>query len=80
MDWLGFLVIGLSAGWLAGRLTKGGFGVAGDLLAGALGALLGGLFFRLLAPHPWGVMPESLAGAAVGAVVLLLLLRLIKRA
>ena len=80
MDWLGFLVIGLSAGWLAGRLTKGGFGVAGDLLAGVLGALLGGLFFRLLAPHPWGEMPESLAGAAVGAVVLLLLLRLIKRA
>lgn len=81
MDWPWFLMIGLAGGWLAGRMKKGsGLGVFADLLVGAIGALLGGLFFRLLAPHPWGELPESLVGAAIGAAVLLLLLRLIKRA
>jgi uncharacterized membrane protein YeaQ/YmgE (transglycosylase-associated protein family) len=38
-----FLLIGLAAGWLAGKIMKGGgFGLVGDLILGVIGALLGG--------------------------------------
>ena len=70
-----FLLIGLLAGWLAGRLTKGrGFGLAGDLIVGVIGALLGGFIFALL-----GLAAVSLLGAlvtaTVGAIVLLWIMR-----
>lgn len=81
MELLWFLLIGLAMGWFAGRVKiGGGFGALGDLLVGVIGALLGGLFFRLLAPDPWGELSGSLVGAAIGAIVLLLLLRLIRKA
>jgi uncharacterized membrane protein YeaQ/YmgE (transglycosylase-associated protein family) len=79
MDFIWFLLIGLAAGWLAGQLTKGGgFGVVGDLVVGVIGAILGGFLFGLL-----GLEANSLLGslitATVGAVVLLVLLRFIKK-
>jgi len=44
-----YLVIGIVAGWLAGRIMKGGgFGVIGDLVVGVIGAVLGGWLFSLL--------------------------------
>ncbi len=44
-----FLVIGLLAGWLAGRIMRRkGFGLVGDLVIGVIGALLGGWLFNLL--------------------------------
>jgi uncharacterized membrane protein YeaQ/YmgE (transglycosylase-associated protein family) len=56
MDLLWFLLIGLAAGWLAGQLTKGGgFGLVGDLIVGVIGALLGGLLFRLLQIEAYGL-------------------------
>ncbi len=80
MDFLWFLLIGLVAGWLAGQLTKGGgFGVVGDLIVGVIGALLGGWLFGLLG-IPAGGLLGALITATVGAVVLVLLLRLIRRA
>jgi len=79
MEFLWFALIGLAAGWLAGQLTKGGgFGLVGDLVIGVIGALLGGFLFGLV-----GLMPTSLLGslitATVGAVLLVLLLRRVKR-
>jgi uncharacterized membrane protein YeaQ/YmgE (transglycosylase-associated protein family) len=75
-----FLLIGLVAGWLAGQLTKGGgFGVIGDLIVGVIGALLGGWLFGVLGISAGGLI-GALIMATVGAVVLVLLLRLIKRA
>ncbi len=46
---IGWIVIGLIAGWLAGKVTRGaGFGCLADVVLGLIGALLGGwLFFRL---------------------------------
>jgi uncharacterized membrane protein YeaQ/YmgE (transglycosylase-associated protein family) len=80
MEFLWFLLIGLAAGWLAGQITKGGgFGVIGDLVVGVVGAMLGGLLFGLLGLSAAGLLGR-LVVATVGAVVLLLLLRLIKRA
>lgn len=79
MDIIGFLLIGLVAGWLAGQLVKGGgFGVVGDLCVGVVGALLGGFLFRLLNITSSGLLGD-LVMATVGAVVLLVVLRAIKR-
>jgi len=74
-----FLVIGVLAGWLAGKVMKGGgFGLVGDLVVGVIGALLGGWLFSLLNISLGGIL-GSLITAFVGAVVFLYLLRLIKR-
>jgi len=74
-----FLLIGLVAGWLAGRIMKGGFGLIGDLIVGVVGAFLGGWIFGLLGISAGGIL-GALVTALVGAVVLIFLLRLIKRA
>ena len=43
MDLLWFLLIGLVAGWLAGKIMKGsGYGIIGDLVLGIVGAFVGG--------------------------------------
>jgi len=75
-----YLLIGLAAGWLAGRIMKGGgFGLVGDLIVGVVGAFLGGWLFDLLGISLGGLL-GSLVTALVGAIVLLYLLRLIKKA
>ena len=75
-----FLLIGLIAGWLAGQVMKGGgFGVVGDMIVGVIGALLGGWLFGMLGISAGGLI-GSLITAFVGAVILIFLLRMIKRA
>ncbi len=81
MGIIGFLIIGIVAGWLAGKIMKGGgFGLIGDLVVGAIGALLGGFLFGALDIHIGDGLIGSLITATVGAIVLLFLMRLIKRA
>ena len=81
MEFFWFILIGLTAGWLAGQLMKGGgFGVVGDIVVGVIGALLGGFLFRTLGMSAGGGLLGSLIVAVIGAVVLLFLLRLIKKA
>ncbi len=75
MHWFWFLIIGILAGWLSGKIIRGrGFGLAGDLVVGILGALIGGLLFRLLGIISFGFI-GSLVSATVGAMVLLWLVR-----
>ena len=75
-----FLAIGLVAGWLASRVMRGGeFGLVGDLIVGVVGAYVGGWLFGLLGISAGGLL-GSLVTAFVGAVVLLYVIRLIKRA
>lgn len=46
---IGFLIIGLIAGWLGGKIMRGGgFGLVGNLIVGVIGALVGGFTFGLL--------------------------------
>ena len=81
MEFLWFILIGLAAGWLAGQVMKGGgFGVIGDIIVGVIGALLGGFLFGTLGIFPGGGLFGSLVVATIGAIVLLFLLRLIKKA
>ena len=80
MSLVWFLLIGLLAGWLAGQIMKGGgFGLVGDLIVGVIGAIMGGFLFGLFGLRSSGLI-GSLVTATVGAVVLLYLLRLLKRA
>jgi uncharacterized membrane protein YeaQ/YmgE (transglycosylase-associated protein family) len=75
-----FLVIGVVAGWLAGKLMKGGgFGLVGDLVLGVIGAFVGGWVFGMLGFLPVGII-GTLISATVGAMILLFIVRLIKKA
>lgn len=75
-----FILIGIVAGWLAGVIMKGGgFGVLGDLVVGVIGALLGGFLFGLVGLEAYGLL-GSLITATVGAIVLIAILRVVKRA
>jgi uncharacterized membrane protein YeaQ/YmgE (transglycosylase-associated protein family) len=81
MNVVWFCVIGIVAGWLAGRLMRGGgFGILGDLVIGILGAVIGGYVFGLLGVGMGGGLVGSLVTATVGAILLLFLIRLVKRA
>jgi uncharacterized membrane protein YeaQ/YmgE (transglycosylase-associated protein family) len=75
-----FLAVGLIAGWLAGQLVKGGgFGTLGNIIVGVIGALIGGFLFPLFLPVIGAPIINSIIVATLGAVILLLLLRLVKR-
>jgi len=79
MQILGFLLIGLIAGWLAGMLVKGrGFGLLGDLVVGVCGAFVGGLLFGLLGIAAYSVVGSLLMSLA-GAIVFLFLVGLVRR-
>lgn len=81
MEFVWFILIGLVAGWLAGKLMRGkGFGVIGDIVIGVVGALLGVFLFRLAGIQIGGGLLGGLIIATIGAVVLLFLIRLIKKA
>lgn len=73
-------VIGLIAGWLASAVVGGGYGLLGDIIIGVVGAFIGGwLFAQLNVRGPFGGLPGRIFVAFVGAVVLLLVLRLLRR-
>ena len=75
-----FLVIGAVAGWLAGIIVKGGgFGLIGDIVVGVIGSLIGGWLFGLLGIAAGGLI-GSIIAAVVGAIILIVIVRLIKRA
>lgn len=75
-----FLVIGIVAGWLAGKIMKGGgFGLVGDLVLGVIGAFVGGWVFGMLGILPVGIL-GTLISATAGALILLFLIRLVKKA
>jgi uncharacterized membrane protein YeaQ/YmgE (transglycosylase-associated protein family) len=79
-DWIYLLLVGLIAGWVAGKLMKGkGFGLVGNLVVGVLGALIGGVLFQALGFAAYG-FAASLIMAVVGAMVLLVLVGFIKKA
>jgi uncharacterized membrane protein YeaQ/YmgE (transglycosylase-associated protein family) len=75
MPFIWFLLIGLCAGWLAGHYTKGrGFGLAGNLIIGVAGAVVGGFLLELLRFTTNGLLAKLIT-ATVGAVVLLAVLQ-----
>ena len=75
-----WLIIGALAGWLAGLLVKGsGYGVFIDILIGVLGACLGGWVAHVAGFSVGGGFVASLVVATLGAVLLLVMLRMLKQ-
>ncbi|MDR3576020.1 MAG: GlsB/YeaQ/YmgE family stress response membrane protein [Anaerolineaceae bacterium] len=81
MGILSWIVVGLIAGWLAGQVMRGGgYGLLGDIIVGVVGGLLGGWIATSLlhiGASMNGINLESILVAFVGAVVLLILLRVL---
>jgi uncharacterized membrane protein YeaQ/YmgE (transglycosylase-associated protein family) len=73
------LIVGLVAGWLAGKIVRGaGFGLIGDIVIGIIGAFIGDWLLRRLGFH-LGVGTVSLVvNATIGAIVLLLVISLVR--
>ena len=66
-----WLLIGLLAGWLAGKMARGrGFGCIGDILIGLIGSVIGGWIFTQLGIVHTNTFLYSLAAATIGAVLL----------
>jgi uncharacterized membrane protein YeaQ/YmgE (transglycosylase-associated protein family) len=71
MNVVWFLAIGLLAGWLASRIMKGPeLSLAGNLVLGVIGALIGGLLLGVAGLHATGTV-GSLVSATLGAIVLI---------
>jgi uncharacterized membrane protein YeaQ/YmgE (transglycosylase-associated protein family) len=68
---IGWLLIGLIAGWLAGKIARGrGYGCITDIILGLIGSVLGGWIFTKLGIVSSNSFLFSLAAATVGAVIL----------
>ena len=74
------LLVGLVAGWLAGKIVRGaGFGLIGDIVIGIVGAFIASWLFPKLGIHiAVGSLVREILYATVGAVILLLVIRLVR--
>jgi uncharacterized membrane protein YeaQ/YmgE (transglycosylase-associated protein family) len=83
MGILSWVIVGLIAGFLAGQVMRGGgYGLLGDLIIGVLGGLLGGwiaFYFFNVGDTMSGINIVSILVAFVGAILLILILRMIGR-
>src|SRR5437763_13804503 len=72
------LLVGIVAGWLAGKIVRGtGFGLLGDLLVGIVGAFIGSWFLPRMGIHLGTGVVSAIVNATLGAILLLLVVRLL---
>jgi uncharacterized membrane protein YeaQ/YmgE (transglycosylase-associated protein family) len=72
------IFVGIVAGWLAGQvMAGGGFGLIGDLVVGLIGAFIGDWLLPQLGVHFGTGIVALIVNAFIGAVILLLILRLV---
>ena len=73
---IGWILIGLIAGWLAGKIARGaGYGCITDIILGLVGSVVGGWLFMKLGIFGGGFL-FSLAAATVGAIILVSIVHL----
>ena len=73
------LFVGLVAGWLAGQIVRGtGFGVIGDVIVGILGAFIGSWLLPQMGIHLGTGVLSAIVNATIGAILLLLIVRLFR--
>ena len=76
-----WIIVGAVAGWLAGLVVRGsGFGLIGDIVVGIVGAFIAGWLFPRIGVQLGTGFVRAVLDAFVGAVLLLLVLRLVRRA
>lgn len=75
-----WIIVGLIAGWITGKIMSGGgYGALMDMVIGLIGALIGGFIMRAVGFAGSGGMIYTILVAIGGAVILTLLLRLVTR-
>ena len=83
MGILSWLVVGAVAGWVAGKLMRGGgFGLIGNIVVGIIGAVVGGWLAGAIFNDPNAISGFNLTTivvAVLGAVVVLYIVRLLKK-
>ena len=73
------LIVGIAAGSLSGQVVQGtGFGLVGDLVVGVAGAFTANWIFAQLGIHLGSGIVSEIIEAAIGAVLLLLIIRLVR--
>ena len=76
MSIIGWILLGLIAGWLAGLIMRGGYGILGSIILGIVGALVGGfLSSALLGIDVTGFNLTTIVIATLGAVVVIAIAR-----
>src|SRR3982074_1460565 len=81
MGILAALVIGAIAGWLAGLIVRGaGFGLIGNIVIGIIGALVASWLLPQLGVSLGGSAVRDIVNATIGAVIVLVILSLVRRA
>jgi uncharacterized membrane protein YeaQ/YmgE (transglycosylase-associated protein family) len=76
-----WLIIGAIAGWAAGQIVKGyGFGLVGNIVVGIIGAFIAGWLLPAVGFVLIGGIGAAIINAIIGAVILLLIVGLFKRA
>ncbi len=64
------IIVGLIAGWLAGKLMRGhGYGALADILLGLVGGIVGSILFGVVGLHAAHAI-GSLTVSTVGAMLL----------
>ncbi len=77
---IALLLVGLVAGWLAGKLIDGtGFGIVGDIIVGVIGAFIGNWLLGMLGLFIGMGLIGAIISATIGAVVLLIVIKMIKK-
>lgn len=75
-----WIIVGLIAGWITGKIMSGGgYGAFMDMIVGLIGAIIGGFIMRSLGYASSGGIIYTILVAVLGAVILTLLLRLLTR-
>lgn len=75
-----WIIVGLIAGWITGKIMSGGgYGAIMDMIVGLIGALIGGFIMRSLGYAAHGGLLYTILVAIGGAIILTLLLRLVTR-
>jgi len=65
VGWIGYIIIGAIAGWIAGKIVKGGgSGILMNIVIGIVGALIGGT--RRARPSVYTVIISAMVFSAFG--------------
>lgn len=80
MYFVWWILVGLVAGWATGKIMRGaGYGVLADIGLGILGGFVGGMLTRSLGFYQTGGLIPSILIAILGAVVVVVVVRLLRK-
>jgi uncharacterized membrane protein YeaQ/YmgE (transglycosylase-associated protein family) len=80
VGWIGYIIIGAIAGWIAGKIVKcGGSGILMNIVIGIIGALIGGFLLSFFLDTAGGGWWFTLFTAILGSVILLAIVGAVRK-